>query len=86
MKKRQALQILEYVYERKNIEDVQTYLLVKTDSELFLTPLQHFYFSILGDKTIDKLVARGYLSIEEIKQKYQIDSIKKQNIKIKKRH
>lgn len=80
------LQILDYVYERQNIEDVQTYILVEENENLTLIPKQHFYFSILGEKTIDKLVNRGYLSMEELKIKYSNNEIKKQKTKTKKRH
>lgn len=84
MKKRIPAPILEYVYEREDSENIQTYFLIKSESTLLLISHQHFYFSILGEKTIEKLTARGYLSIEEVKQKYNIDFIEKQ--KIKKRH
>lgn len=78
-------QILDYAYERQNEEDVQTYILTKQNDSLLLIPHRHFYFSILGEKTIEKLIARGYLSIEEINQKYNNDRIEKQIVKTKKR-
>lgn len=77
--------VLAYAYERQNIEDVQTYILVREKESLLLIPDRHFYFSILGEKTIEKLVARGYLSMEELNEKYANDTIQKQNIKTKKR-
>ena len=77
--------ILDYVYERESIEDVQTYILTKDDESFFLIPQNHFYFSILGEKTIDKLTSRGYLSMEELNEKYTDVTITKQNIKTKKR-
>ena len=80
MKKK--LQVLDYVYEKENEEDIQTYILIKENETYLLIPKQHFYFSILGEKTIDKLIARGYLSMEELYQKY--NNIEKQKTKLKK--
>lgn len=77
--------ILDYVYERESIEDVQTYILTKENESFLLIPQNHFYFSILGEKTIDKLTSRGYLSMEELYEKYSDVTITKQNVKIKKR-
>lgn len=84
MKKK--LEILDYAYERKSQEDIQTYILTKEEDSLLLIPHQHFYFSILGEKTIENLIVRGYLSIDELNQKYENNKIEKQNIKTKKRH
>lgn len=78
--------ILDYVYERQNEEDVQTYTLIKEKESLLLIPDQHYYFSILGEKTIEKLVVRGYLSMGELQKKYTNEEIKKQAVKVKKRH
>lgn len=78
--------VLDYVYERQTIEDVQTYIVKKENEMINLIPLQHFYYSILGDKTIDKLIGKGYLSMEEFNQKYNNIPIEQQAIKIKKRH
>lgn len=83
MKKK--LQVLDYAYEKENEEDIQTYILIKENETHLLIPNQHFYFSILGEKTIDKLIARGYLSMEELYQKYN-NNIEKQKAKLKKRH
>lgn len=77
--------VLDYAYERQSAEDVQTYTLIKENETLLLIPDQHYYFSILGEKTIEKLVARGYLSVEELHEKYANDTIEKQPIKTKKR-
>lgn len=77
--------ILDYVYERQSIEDVQTYILTKEDESFLLIPHNHFYFSILGEKTIEKLTSRGYLSMEELHEKYAAVTIKKKYIKTKKR-
>lgn len=64
-------QILDYVYERQNEEDVQTYKVTKNEEDIILlSPIQHFYFSILGERTIEKLEGRGYLSMDEFNQKY----------------
>ena len=64
-------EILDYVYERQNEEDVQTYKVTRNEEDIILlSPLQHFYFSILGERTIEKLEGRGYLSMEEFYQKY----------------
>lgn len=67
----QSKEILDYVYERQNEEDVQTYKVTKTEEDvILLSPLQHFYFSILGERTLEKLEGRGYLSMDEFNQKY----------------
>lgn len=67
----QPKDILDYVYERQNEEDVQTYEVTKIDEDvILLSPLQHFYFSILGERTLEKLEGRGYLSMDEFNQKY----------------
>ena len=77
--------IIDYAYERENIEDVQTYIVTKEKEFLYLIPHRHFYFSILGEKTIEKLVERGYLSMEELEKKYENNKIEKQIVKKKKR-
>ena len=82
---KKEVQILNYAYERKDEEIVQTYVVTKENENILLIPLQKFYFSILGEKTIEKLTCRGYLSLEEVKEKYTDFKIK-ENIKIKKRH
>jgi len=78
--------ILDYVYERQTDEDVQTYSVTKNDQDvILLSPLQHFYFSILGEKTIEKLEGRGYISIEEFYQKYEGYTVEKGPQKQKRR-
>lgn len=79
-------EILDYVYERKDEEIVQTYEVTKNEEDIvYLSPLQHFYFSILGEKTIEKLEGKGYLSMEEFNEKYHGKSIEKIPQKIKRR-
>lgn len=78
--------IIDYAYERENMEDVQTYMVTKENEVIYLIPHHHFYFSILGEKTIERLIERGYLSIEELEKKYENNTIEKQLVKKKKRH
>lgn len=82
----QKNKILDYVYEHENEEIVQTYAVTKNeDNIIYLSPIQHFYFSILGERTIEKLEGRGYLSMEEFKEKYPDTNIEKIPQKTKKR-
>jgi len=78
--------VIDYVYERIEEEIVQTYEVTKTEEDIvYLSPLQHFYFSILGEKTIEKLEGKGYLSIEEFNEKYSGNTIEKIPQKTKRR-
>lgn len=78
--------ILDYAY---NIieDDVQTYLVVKNkDTSISIIEHQHFYLAILGDRLIQKLEGKGYITLDEVKQKYQISDIKeKTKVKNKKK-
>lgn len=63
--------ILDYVYEIVE-EDVNTYMLWQKDDIIYRVFRDHYYWSVLGEKTIDKLRGRGYLSLEEAYQKYGV--------------
>lgn len=65
---------LDYVYEI--LEDVvKTYEIQKIENQLFCILNGHYYLDILGERTIEKLRGRGYLSMEEACYKYQVTEI-----------
>lgn len=78
------MNMLDYVYE---IDDliIKTYILRQDDSEYYLEKFRNYHYSILGDMMIYKLTCRGYISIDEAKEKYNVSSftIKEKNKKIK---
>lgn len=67
--------VLCYAYELFNEEDVYTYQIEKRNEELIRIRMEHYYYFILGEKLIEKLKGRGYVSMEEVYQKYQVTEI-----------
>lgn len=67
--------ILDYAYEIKNNEDVNTYAIQEQNGQIIRHFMDHYYLFVLGEKTIEKLRGRGYLSMEEVYQKYQVPEI-----------
>ncbi len=67
--------ILCYAYEIVNSEDVNIYKIRRSDEQIVRTLIDHYYLFVLGQKTIEKLQWRGYLSMEEVYQKYQVTEI-----------
>lgn len=79
-------EVIDYVYERQSEEDIQTYSAIRNEQDIILlSPLQHYYFSILGERTIEKLEGKGYLSIEEFNQKYEGSTVERAPQKQKRR-
>lgn len=78
--------ILDYAYQITN-EDVETFLIIKnSDNSIGLMKDQHFYLTILGDRLIEKLEGRGYISMDEVKEKYpNIDIQPKKKVKWKRK-
>ncbi len=66
---------LDYAYEIKNNEDVNTYAIQEQNGQIIRFFMEHYYLFVLGEKTIEKLRGRGYLSMDEIYQKYQVTEI-----------
>lgn len=81
--------IIDYAYEIYNEEEVQTYLIVKGENDTIQAcKYCTFYLSMYGDALLQKLEGKGYLPMNEIKEKYTLSEIQvhpKQKIKWKKR-
>ena len=67
--------IVDYAYEFISDSNIQTYLIIKQEDLLYKVKLQVFNYYLLGDYTIEKLRNRGYISLNEIYIKYNVDSI-----------
>ena len=67
--------IVDYAYEFISDSNIQTYLIIKQEDLLYKVKLQVFNYYVLGDYTIEKLRNRGYISLNEIYIKYNVDSI-----------
>lgn len=82
-------QILDYVYDIHENEEIQTYSIIKEENDsIQALESDRFYLSIYGDAFIQKLEGKGYISMDEAKEKYQTLDIpikKKQKIKWKKK-
>jgi len=63
---------LDYAYEMVDSENVYTYEIRKKEDAICRIFCTNYHFSILGEKTVEKLRGRGYLSMEEIYQKYGV--------------
>lgn len=74
IKPKSESKFLDYIYEIDG-EDVNTYILCQSEESIYRISRDHYYWSILGEKTIDKLRGRGYLSLEEACQKYDVIEI-----------
>ncbi len=62
-----------YTYQVANDEYVDTYEMQRRGEKIVSTFIQRFYLDRLGkERTIENLQGRGYLSMEEFCQKYQI--------------
>lgn len=77
--------IVDYAYEFIDEYSIQTYLIIKQDDLLYKIKLQVFNYDLLGDYTIEKLKNRGYISLNEVYTKYNIDNITEKNDKPKKK-
>lgn len=75
------MEYLDYIYE---IEDsyINTYGLLKED-KYYMFYLGHYNYYILGEKMIEKLIGRGYITKDECLKKYGIEELEKKS-KIKK--
>lgn len=67
--------IVDYAYEFTNDSNIQTYLIIKQEELLYKVKLQVFNYYLLGDYTIEKLRNRGYISLDEVYIKYNVDNI-----------
>ena len=67
--------IVDYAYGFTNDSNIQTYLIIKQEELLYKVKLQVFNYYLLGEYTIEKLRNRGYISLDEIYTKYNVDSI-----------
>lgn len=67
--------IVDYTYEFTNDSNIQTYLIIKQEELLYKVKLQVFNYYLLGDYTIEKLRNRGYISLDEVYIKYNVDNI-----------
>lgn len=66
--------VLDYAYEIDS-DNVNTYTLERRENQIYRILNNHYYLDILGEKIISKLRGRGYLSMEEVYQKYQVPEI-----------
>ncbi len=74
-KQLQADNDLDYVYEVINQHDVNIYMIQKNMNQIYRVFCGHYYYEILGEKTIEKLIGRGFLSMEEAYIKYGVTEI-----------
>lgn len=67
--------ILDHAYEIVNEEDINLYAIVKVEDTLSRVLDGHLYWSVRGEYTIYRLQSRGYLSMEQVYQKYGVSEI-----------
>lgn len=67
------MQYLDYVYDIKE-DYINTYGIVKEDI-YYKEYINHYNYYILGDKMIEKLRGRGYISYDETLKKYNVSKI-----------
>lgn len=77
------MEYLDYIYD---IYDsyINTYGIIKED-KYYKEYINHYNYDILGERTIEKLRGRGYISEKEALKKYDINKLEiKKHTKTKK--
>lgn len=77
------MEYLDYIYD---IYDsyINTYGIIKED-KYYKEYINHYNYDILGERTIEKLKGRGYISEKEALKKYDINKLEiKKHTKTKK--
>ena len=77
------MEYLDYIYD---IYDsyINTYGIIKED-KYYKEHINHYNYDILGERTIEKLKGRGYISEKEALKKYDINKLEtKKHTKTKK--
>ena len=65
---------LDYIYEIDECY-INTYGIVKKD-EYYKEFINHYNYYMMGERMIEKLVGRGYISYDEALEKYNVSKIK----------